>query len=268
MKGAAIAHAKQRIQDARYVGITEPGIIAAESPNPIVNELIIMPDIEKRLEAFVRLGHGIVVFPGGVGTAEEVLYMLGILLQEENRDIPFPFIFTGPAGSEAYFETLDRFIAETLGERARSLYEIIIDDPHQVAVRSRQMMNAVTDHRRRTGESFHYNWQLHIPPALQQPFEPTHANMAALNLSRNQPDHALAAQLRRALSGIVAGNVKEPGIRAIEAFGPFELRGEPEIMASLDRLLTAFVEQRRMKINHEDYRPCFRLAKPESAALS
>ena len=29
-----------------------------------------MPDMEKRLEAFVRIGHGIVVFPGGVGTAE------------------------------------------------------------------------------------------------------------------------------------------------------------------------------------------------------
>jgi predicted Rossmann-fold nucleotide-binding protein len=68
----------------RYIGITEPGIIAAESPNPIVNHLVIMPDIEKRLEAFVRMAHGIIVFPGGVGTAEEILYLLGILLREEN----------------------------------------------------------------------------------------------------------------------------------------------------------------------------------------
>ena len=44
-----------------------------------------MPDIEKRLEAFVRLGHGIVVFPGGVGTAEEILYLLGILLHPDNK---------------------------------------------------------------------------------------------------------------------------------------------------------------------------------------
>src|SRR5690606_31262904 len=57
MKGATIAHAKQRKRRSRYIGITEPGIIAAESPNPIVNHLVIMPDIEKRLEAFVRLGH-------------------------------------------------------------------------------------------------------------------------------------------------------------------------------------------------------------------
>ncbi len=39
MKGAAIAHVKQRRSRTRYIGITEPGIIAAESPNPIVNHL-------------------------------------------------------------------------------------------------------------------------------------------------------------------------------------------------------------------------------------
>ncbi len=46
MKGATIGHAKQRLHNGRYLGITEPGIIAAESPNPIVNDLVIMPDIE------------------------------------------------------------------------------------------------------------------------------------------------------------------------------------------------------------------------------
>ena len=71
MKGATIGHAKQRVKNGRYIGITEPGIIGAEAPNPIVNELVILPDIEKRLEAFVRCGHGVIVFPGGVGTAEE-----------------------------------------------------------------------------------------------------------------------------------------------------------------------------------------------------
>ena len=50
MKGATIGHSKQRIRQGQYLGITEPGIIAAESPNPIVNNLVIMPDIEKRLE--------------------------------------------------------------------------------------------------------------------------------------------------------------------------------------------------------------------------
>ena len=265
MKGATIAHAKQRIHSARYVGVSEPGIIAAESPNPIVNELIIMPDIERRLEAFVRLGHGFVVFPGGVGTAEEILYILGILLQGANQAQPFPLIFTGPAGSEAYFETVDRFIRATLGERAAGCYEIIVDDAHAVAERMRDGLDDVTDHRKATGEAYHFNWQLHIPLALQQTFEPTHVEMRQLYLSRNQPDHVLAAQLRCALSGIVAGNVKEPGIRAIEDHGPFELHGEPDVIDALDQLLESFVCQRRMKINHEEYEPCFRLARADRA---
>ncbi|MDH5305339.1 MAG: nucleotide 5'-monophosphate nucleosidase PpnN, partial [Gammaproteobacteria bacterium] len=114
MKGAAIGHAKQRVKDGRYIGVTEPGIIAAESPNPIVNCLVVMPDIEKRLEAFVRIGHCIVIFPGGVGTAEEILYLLGILLHPQNRQQPLPIIMTGPASAAAYFRQIDEFVGATL----------------------------------------------------------------------------------------------------------------------------------------------------------
>src|SRR6185312_2153444 len=103
------------------------------APNPIVNDLVILPDIEKRLEAFVRLGHGIVVFPGGAGTAEEILYILGILLHPDNAQIPFPLIFTGPASAADYFAQIDHFVADTLGEEARRHYKIIINDPVQVA---------------------------------------------------------------------------------------------------------------------------------------
>ncbi|MGL5604282.1 MAG: nucleotide 5'-monophosphate nucleosidase PpnN, partial [Plesiomonas sp.] len=90
MKGAAVGHAKQRIKTGRFLGITEPSIIAAEPPNPLVTELTIMPDIEKRLEAFVRMAHGIIIFPGGVGTAEELLYILGIMINPENSHQPMP----------------------------------------------------------------------------------------------------------------------------------------------------------------------------------
>src|ERR1017187_3585246 len=129
MKGATIGHAKQRIPHGRYLGITEPGIIAAEPPNPIVSQLVIMPDIEKRLESFVRLGHGILIFPGGAGTAEEILYLLGLLLDPANRDMPFPVVFTGPASSHEYFEQIHRFIGATLGSAAQSRYQMIIAGP-------------------------------------------------------------------------------------------------------------------------------------------
>ncbi|NNF67080.1 MAG: LOG family protein [Gammaproteobacteria bacterium] len=261
MKGATIGHSKQRIRDGRYIGITEPDIIAAESPNPIVNHLVIMPDIEKRLEAFVRAGHAIVVFPGGVGTAEEILYILGMLLHPENRQMPMPLIFTGPASATAYFRTMDEFIAATLGDEARSLYKIIIDDPAEVARSAKAGMAEVEQYRRHTNDAFYYNWMLRIDPELQKPFDPTHENMANLNLTVAQDAFELAADLRRAFSGIVAGNVKETGIKTIEQHGPFELSGDQQVMDALDNLLKSFVAQNRMKLAGGEYQPCYRLKK-------
>jgi predicted Rossmann-fold nucleotide-binding protein len=258
MKGATIAHAKQRRYSNFYIGITEPGIIAAESPNPIVNHLVIMPDIEKRLEAFVRLGHGIIVFPGGVGTAEEILYLLGILLHPANRELPFPLVLTGPRESAAYFEQIDQFLRLTLGEAAAQRYRIVVDNPAEVARHMAQGMDKVRLQRLENKDAFFFNWSLQIPLPFQQPFAPTHDNMARLDLHRERPVHDLAADLRRAFSGIVAGNVKEEGMRAIEQHGPFRIDGEPEIMRALDALLQAFVAQGRMKMSGE-YRPCYRV---------
>ena len=259
MKGATIAHAKQRVTGARYIGISEPGIIAAESPNPIVNQLVIMPDIEKRLEAFVRLGHGVVVFPGGVGTAEEILYLLGVLLNPANDELPFPFVLTGPAESAAYFEQIDAFIGLTLGEEAQSKYEIIINNPEKVAQTMASGLAKVKAHRRKHRDAYYFNWLLQIQDQFQQPFDPSHENMASLLLHRDQPKHLLAAHLRQAFSGIVAGNVKPDTIKAVRKRGPFEINGEAEIMQALDAMLASFVEQSRMKLPGPVYHPCYRV---------
>lgn len=260
MKGATIAHAKQRRRRNRYIGITEPGIIAAESPNPIVNHLMIMPDIEKRLEAFVRIGHGIIVFPGGVGTAEEILYLLGVLLHPDNKDIPFPLIFSGPARSAAYFEQIDRFLRLALGDDVAQRYQIIIDDPPAVARSMARGLEKVRNFRLDNKDAFFFNWMLRVPYEFQQPFAPSHDAMADLRIYRDRPRHALAADLRRAFSGIVAGNVKEDGMQRIEQHGPFRIQGDPEIMQALDTLLAAFVEQQRMKLpGGHAYEPCYRI---------
>ncbi|RMF99007.1 MAG: LOG family protein [Gammaproteobacteria bacterium] len=259
MKGATIGHAKQRIRGGRYVGISEPGIIAAESPNPIVNELVIMPDMEKRLEAFVRVAHAIVVFPGGVGTAEELLFLLGILMQPENADIPLPLLLTGPPESADYFRSIDRFVGETLGEAARRFYRIEIGDPVRVARLVDAGIREVAAYRHGQNDAYYFNWRLRIDSDFQRPFVATHEAMAGLQLQRTADPHELAVQLRRAFSGLVAGNVKEYGIRAIEARGPFQLHGDPQIVAELDRLLAGFVEQGRMRLA-TPYEPCYRLS--------
>ncbi len=257
MKGATIGHAKQRIGAGRYVGITEPGIIAAESPNPIVNSLVIMPDMEKRLEAFVRVGHGIIVFPGGVGTAEEILYLLGVLMHPDNRDMPFPLIMTGPASAEPYFRKIDEFVGATLGEAARRRYEIVIDDSRKVARLMNGNLGEVLDFRNEHGDAYFFNWRLKIDDDFQRPFIATHAAMRNLDITEDLPTHELAANLRRVFSGIVSGNVREDTAATIEREGPFELRGSRRIMGLLDGLLGEFVAQHRMKISRGDYEPCY-----------
>ncbi|MEM7080254.1 MAG: nucleotide 5'-monophosphate nucleosidase PpnN [Pseudomonadota bacterium] len=258
MKGAAVGHAKQRMQGGRFIGLTEPGIIAAEPPNPMVNHLVILPDIEKRLEAFVRLGHAIVVFPGGVGTAEEVLYLMGIVLDAANEGNKLPVVFTGPASAAAYFERLDEFLVLVFGPSVRERYRVIIDDAQEVGRYLSKSIKAVKRSRNHSGDAYYFNWLLQIPSEHQQPFDVDHDSVAALNLHRDLNPAELAVQMRRAFSAIVTGNVKDHGIRMIKSHGPFELRADPVLAQALDDLLRSFAEQGRMKLQGT-YEPCYRV---------
>jgi len=260
MKGAAIGHAKQCNRESRFVGISEPGIIAAESPNAIVNELVILPDIEKRLEAFVRLAHGIIIFPGGVGTAEELLFLLGVKMHPQNAGLSLPLLLAAPEASAGYFERISAFLEEVLGEEVHDQYEILSGDPAEVARRMARGVRGVRRQRVDRRASFSFNWELVVPEDLQHPFVPSHEQMAALQLHRQQPRHDLIAELRRAFSGIVAGNVKDAGVRAVAEQGPYRLHGDPEVVQGLAELLRGFVEQGRMTLDAANYRPCFEFA--------
>lgn len=260
MKGAAIGHAKQHIREGRYIGITEPSIIATEAPNPIVNELVILPDIEKRLEAFVRMAHGIVIFPGGPGTAEELLYLLGVLSHPDNQSIPFPIVITGPKETEDYLRDIDTFIGDTLGEAAQARYQLIIDNPIEVARAMASGIQQVRAYRESVSDAYFFNWSLTVAHAFQFPFDPTHDNMRNLVLSHDIPQHQLAANLRCAFSGIVAGNVKESGIARVQQHGPYQLQGDARILAGMDKLLSTMVHHGRMRISGE-YTPCYELIK-------
>ncbi|WP_371372687.1 nucleotide 5'-monophosphate nucleosidase PpnN [Thalassotalea aquiviva] len=257
MKGATFGHAKQRNYRGRYIGLTEPSIIAAEPPNTIVNELVIMPDIEKRLEAFVRLSHGMIIFPGGAGTAEELLFILGILLHPENKYQKLPIVLTGPRESEQYFAELDNFIGSILGPEAQQMYTIIIDNSEDVAQYLQQHLHSVINYRKMVGDAYHYNWSLEIEDHFQRPFDPSHENMANLCLRKDLPVNELAANLRKAFSGIVAGNVKPEWVKRIREQGRYQISGDKEIMSLMDNLLSSFVKQQRMKLPGSKYTPCY-----------
>ena len=70
--------------------------------------------------------------------------------------------------------------------------------------------------------------------------------------------HQRAVDLRRLFSALVAGNVKESGIRQIEAKGPFEIHGDRALVEPLDALLAQFIAQNRMKLSGE-YKPVYRI---------
>ena len=146
-----------------------------------------------------------------------------------------------------------------LGESVAARYRIIVDDPEAVARAMKDGIRAVRQRRIETQDAYFFNWSLCLPEDLQHPFDPTHAAMAALNLHRDQPVHLLAANLRRAFSGIVSGNVKEEGLKRIEQEGPFQIHGDRDIMQALDQLLASFVAQQRMKLPGSRYVPCYRI---------
>ncbi|MEM9620996.1 MAG: nucleotide 5'-monophosphate nucleosidase PpnN [Pseudomonadota bacterium] len=256
MKGAAVGHAKQRLANTRFVGLSEPGIIAAEPPNPLVNHLVILPDIEKRLEAFTRLGHGIVVFPGGAGTAEEILYLMGIMLDPANAELNLPVVFTGPAESAEYFAELDNFLRLLFGDAITRFYKIIIGDSEAVGKYMSRAIKRVHKARRLNGDAYYFNWLMRVPEAHQHPFAVTHDSVAQLRLRHDLPNAELAVQARRAFSAIVTGNVKDNGIRMIARHGPFQLHADHVLVEALDRLLKAFAAQGRMQL-HGAYKPCY-----------
>ena len=259
MKGAVLGHGKQRSYQPKFIGLTEPEIIAAEAPNAIVSELSIFPDIEKRLEGFVRLGHGIIVFPGGAGTMEEILYVLSLLLHPKNKNIPFPVILTAPTSSKDYFDAVLTFIRQALGEEAISKLQLIINDTDKVAKQIKHGIQDVLEYRKKTKDAYYFNWNLHIPFELQQPFNPTHENVAALNISTDLPTHELASNLRKMFSAIVAGNVKSETVKAIKDKGVFQITGDKKIMHHIDNLLKSFAKQRRMKLGTSNYIPCYEI---------
>ena len=85
--------------------------------------------------------------------------------------------------------------------------------------------------------------------------------MESLNLRRDQDPSALACNLRSAFSGIVDGNVKENGIKAVAQKGPFKLHGDADIIEAMDNLLQSFIEQKRVLLSEKEYKPCYILCK-------
>jgi len=75
-----------------------------------VNQLVIMPT-SKSASKLSCASHGIVGVPGrGVGTAEEILYLLGRAARPAMPDNRSKVVLTGPKAHRDYFVQIRRFI--------------------------------------------------------------------------------------------------------------------------------------------------------------
>jgi len=76
----------------------------------------------------VRLATGIVIFAGRCRDREEILYLLGILLDPANQNLPFPVVFTGPADRRRLFPADSPLHRGDIGSAAQARYKVIIDE--------------------------------------------------------------------------------------------------------------------------------------------
>lgn len=177
MKGAARAMPKH-YKEGRFIEMTEPFIIAANPPNGLGNELVIMPNIKKHIEAFVCLGHGIIIFYGGFGTAEEFPVSVGHhdKFGKRQSDAAAGAYQTG--GERRLFPRAGRLYRQhARPPQASRYYSIIIDDAAEVACRMKKVMPKVQENLRRNGDAYGFNLSLRIAHDLQHPLEPSHKNM-------------------------------------------------------------------------------------------
>ena len=125
MKGATIGHAEAAYRRGRYLRLTGP----ASSPRAAQPDRQRAGDPAGYREApggirahRARRGD----LPRRVGTTEELLYLLGILMHPDNAGHPFPVVLTGPTEVPTISRRWTAYVGSTLGPAAPGLYEIII----------------------------------------------------------------------------------------------------------------------------------------------
>jgi predicted Rossmann-fold nucleotide-binding protein len=190
MKGPMMGLKKSDHEDERYqcLGLSQTSIIAVEAPNHHVDKLVIFHDMEKRLEAFMRTGQGLVVFPGGIGTLEEILYLLSVTLHAENEhNAAVPVIFTGPDSASEYYGHITTFLAKVAGSEAADYVNdrLVIGSAKSVA--NAVVASLVDRDRQREQNGVEdrfdplFDHHITIPEISQHPYSPSAENIQSLN---------------------------------------------------------------------------------------
>ncbi|KPV40556.1 hypothetical protein AN478_05055 [Thiohalorhabdus denitrificans] len=253
-KGSLVAYGKQdyhkRGIHRDYIGFSERGIIAAEAPNGIISELVIFPDVEKRMEAFIRASHRGRIHPGGAGTVEEMLTFLGVKAHPANAEAVYPFDLVERPGGD-YAQRVTEWLRTCFGDALDGLMHVHVGGPRSYAEYVHDTGDAID-----TAQL--WNDALYVPTEIQTPFRVTFENLEALDLSRDQSPFDLLVNLRRFFSSLVHLAVKYPDEE--EAWGGElpRIYGDRDILEATDELIRWFAANGRMKL-HGEYRRPYRI---------
>lgn len=250
-KGAQVAYAKQRAFERfgkrDFIGFTEKNILAAEPPNELVNRLLVFPNIEMRMEAFIRASHRGRAHPGGVGTIEEILFMLAVLSDSANEGIHFPFDLVEPPDS-TYFGALVDFLRACFGREMDRHFTVHRESPADYA-------RFFYESSPKLPLRYLWNNDFVFDQRLQKPYPVSFASLEALDLTKGQSPFDLLVNLRRFFSSIVHLSVKDPDM--VDAWGADRplIKGDKKIVAAVDRFVERLEAEDRIHPNKKYTRP-------------
>jgi hypothetical protein len=246
--GATDAYREERMPDAKCMGFTKKEIVQFEPPNIYNNPVVIFPTMEMRQEGYVRPAHGLVVLPGGAGTAEETFNFVSIFTNPANKHQHFPILFAGPETASGYFDAIDQFLQKVCGQRIRERYDIVLGNPAKAAGMMMKKVRDARKIRRSLGDDGPWYGSLHFPEEVQRHFIQTHESVEALNLKRKgQSPHELMREVAKAFNAIVMGDGSSERVtKLVKERGPFRIHGDPDIRDAMKDFLERFRQEGRL----------------------
>lgn len=240
-KGLIQSYAACSVPFQRRVGLTELGILSKEAPNGALSDLVTFPNIEERMEAFIRSAQFGIALRGGAGTMEEILVFAGLMNHAENREQPYPFYLFEPSDGQDYFAKIKAFLGATTGSEVSDLFTWQAGTPQECVRRI-----TLSPEFKAQCAPGHWNDSLVFPGDFLRPFEARRDDFEGLVLSRDREVPDLLCDLRRLFSGLVTVTVKAPSLLEEYRQERPRVRVEPAIQAQMEELLQMMQRAKRI----------------------
>lgn len=262
-KGAILAYGLNHTNSKKLIGLTEKKLLKNEMANPYNNHLVIFPDIEKRMEAFLRLSKGGLILPGGVGTLEEILIFLSIRLNDQNKNFYYPLYFVEPDHLN-YFEEIFKFLSLCLNKDVQKLSDIkyFKTDPSKrrgqnsiyecIAAFHKDLNEAKQKNlevykKEKWIYSNLWNQYLFFPEQFKNAPLMDSNYFESISLSEGLPTQEILWNIRCVCYLIIEATVRNPS--PSWRTSPIKIKGDKSITGALDKLIDRFISEKRLGSN-------------------